>query len=102
MDTKYEPSYEDGGQGEQGSEQKCMQNSGRERRYWGEREDQAINSIKNCHVAKADTTRESRYTVHEDSMRHPPGGPKTGPPDLRVELTKVRRDGSCGQGMVRQ
>ena len=31
-----------------------------------------VNSTKNCHVAKADTTRKSRYTVHEDSMRHPP------------------------------
>ena len=31
-----------------------------------------INSTKNRHVAKADTTRESRYTMHEDSMRHLP------------------------------
>jgi hypothetical protein len=31
-----------------------------------------VNSTKNRHVAKADTTHESRYTVHGDSMRHPP------------------------------
>jgi hypothetical protein len=39
MNTKYEPAYGDRGGGKQESEQKCTQNSGRERRYWGERGD---------------------------------------------------------------
>jgi hypothetical protein len=41
MDTKYEPQYLNRGWGEQEPERKCTQNSGSERRYWGERGDKA-------------------------------------------------------------